>query len=94
MWRLFFTSVNYFNGVSENDQIKKKLPILGLNWKKKIKSRTTLKKIEQKLGPNCYLSLISIIANIICKIINKIQYTVNNKVKLTAYYYYNIAVCN
>ena len=31
MWRLLFTSVNYFSGVSEKDQIEKNLPILGPN---------------------------------------------------------------
>jgi len=30
-WQLLFTLVNYFNGVSEKDQIEKKLPILGSN---------------------------------------------------------------
>ena len=43
-WRLPFTSVNYFNGVSEKDQIEKSLPILGSNWKKKINNWITLKK--------------------------------------------------
>jgi len=31
MWRLLFIFVNYFNGVSEKDQIEKNLPILGPN---------------------------------------------------------------
>jgi len=30
-WGLLFTSVNYFNGVSEKEQIEKNLPILGPN---------------------------------------------------------------
>jgi len=29
MWRLLFTTVNYFIGVREKDQIEKDLPILG-----------------------------------------------------------------
>jgi len=31
MWLLHFTSVNYFNCVSEKDQIEKNLPILRPN---------------------------------------------------------------
>jgi len=30
-WWLLFTSVNYFNGVSENNKIEKNLPTLGPN---------------------------------------------------------------
>jgi len=43
-WQLLFTSVNYFNGVSEKDQIEKKFINIRTKLKKKSTFRTTLKK--------------------------------------------------